>query len=393
MPTPLPHDVLVLGGGVMGAAAAEALVRRGREVVLLERFAPGHTRGSSHGDGRIIRYSYPEAIYVEMVAQAYRGWARIERSSGERLVEKSGGWDCGLPDSPCLAELEASFRRAGLAYERLDAEAGRRRFPQFALEPPSVALYQADAGIVRAGRAVEVLWRLARAGGAETVTGARIVAIEADRSGVAAHAEDGRVWRARRLVLAAGGWARSLVAGLGLELPLVVSQETIGYFPIGDASERARDDHRLGVMPTFIDYHHENPFYGLPPIDVPGVKVGWHHTGPVIDPETPVPMPRENISMVADFVRTRLPHLVPEPIEVATCLYTNTPDYHFILDRHPELPNVVIGAGFSGHGFKFAPVVGEVLAALALGETPPIGLETFSVDRFARNLLEKRTGA
>jgi len=393
------YDTIVLGGGVMGAAAAETLGRRGRKAVLLERFEPAHLGGSSHGDGRIIRYSYPEAVYVEMAGHAYRGWERVEKAAGATLVETTGGWDCAQDDSAELAELEASFRRAGIAHERLTAAESGRRFPHFALPEGSEALYQPNGGIVRASRAVATLWELARAAGVEALRGERATAIDADRSRVVVKCESGREFRARSLVLSAGGWARGLLAGLGLELPLVVTEEVVSYYAPRSGAPDHRLDHRLGAMPTLIDYHGYEAgegeiFYALPQIDVPGVKIGWHRGGAEIDPDRPRGAHPENLEKVREFIARRLPHLDPEPIEVVTCLYTNTPDHHFILDQHPDLPNVAVGAGFSGHGFKFAPVVGEILTALVLGEDSPVELETFSLGRFAGDAgLEKRKSA
>jgi glycine/D-amino acid oxidase-like deaminating enzyme len=147
-------------------------------------------------------------------------------------------------------------------------------------------------------------------------------------------------------------------------------------------------------MPIFIDYHSDHPFYGLPIIEIPGVKIGWHHTGPEIDPDQRRPQNERSLAVTGDYVRERFPHLDPRPIKVITCLYTNTPDYHFILDHHPGLPNVVVGAGFSGHGFKFGPVVGRILADLALGERPPLPLEQFAISRLAMpEKLQPRSGA
>jgi len=389
-----PHEVLVLGGGVVGAATAHALARRGRRVLLLDQLEPGHRRGSSHGDGRIVRYTYPEAVYLEMARRAFRGWGEIEERTGERLIEVTGNWECGPEDSPQLADLVASFERDDLPYERLTAEESHRRFPHFRLPAGSIALHQGSGGVVRAGRAVELLWRLAREAGADVATGERIVEIDPGPP-VRLRSAGGSEHRGQRLVVAAGGWSARLLAPLGLELPLTVTREVVAYF-----APRAGTgvDHRVGAMPTLIDYHGERPFYGLPWIDVPGVKVGWHRSGPVVDPGPPTeeaePEPDPDVlDRLRSYLAERLPHLDPEPTVTLTCLYTNTPDYHFVLDRHPELPHLAVGAGFSGHGFKFGPVTGEILADLALGEEPPVALELFRLARFQEGELRPRTGA
>lgn len=382
------YDVIVLGGGIVGAATCYALAQRGTRVLLIEQFEPGHTNGSSHGDGRIIRFAYPEAIYVQMATLAYPAWNELAAHAGEPFVQVTGGWDCGPAHSPKLAEVESNFRSFDIPYERLSAAESNRRFPQFHLDAGSEAIYQSGAGVVFATKAVLALWRLARALGAATVTGERVQSVEVQGEQVYVHGGSGNRWSAPRLVVAAGGWSRQVLAGLGLELPLQATQEQVAYFlPTDDV------DHRAASMPVFIDYHHEEPFYGLPQIEVPGVKVGWHHTGPVIEPDHRLPWSDANEAGVRQFVAERFPHLSATPHERVTCLYTNTPDYHFILDRHPELPNVIIGTGFSGHGFKFGPVLGQILAALALDEPPQLPLDTFAVTRLMGAELARRTGA
>jgi monomeric sarcosine oxidase len=388
-----PYDIIVLGAGIAGASAAEVLVRRGQRVLLVERFAAAHDGGSSHGDGRIIRYSYPEPVYVAMARRAYGAWAALEAAVGESLVERTGSWECGPPGSQQLADLEASFRRDGIVYEHLNAAQSAQRFPHFRLPESSSVLYQEEGGIVRAERAVLALLRLAQRGGAELALGEGAGWIHPEGDGVSVEGLRGTRWRARVVVVAAGGWTAPLVAPLGLELPLTVTREQVSYFPVRPGVDL---DFGIGGMPTLIDYHNaDQPMYSLPRIDVPGVKLGWHHSGPEVVPgaQSETTVDQEILRRQQDYVREHLPGLDPEPIQISRCLYTNTPDYHFILDRHPALPQVVIGTGFSGHGFKFGPVIGEILADLALGKEPPVDLATFSLSRFAREGLQRRRSA
>lgn len=371
------YDVIVLGGGLAGAATAEALARRETTVLLLDRFAPGHTHGSSHGDGRIFRYAYRDPVYVEMARRAYPAWQALSERAAEPLLQKTGGWDCGPAGSADLQELMQNFEQYGLAYERLSPQESNERFPWFRLPQDGAALYQADAGVVFADRALAALWRLAAQNGAETVTGQRVVAINPYGDEVRLRGESGQVWKGRRLVVAAGSWSKRLLATLGLDLPLRVTQERVAYFAPGDDV-----DHGLWAMPVLMDYHDEHIFYALPIVDVPGVKVGWHGTGPEVDPDDR-PQPQGDVlEGIQTFVRDRFPHLDPAPIKDVTCLYTNTPDSAFVIDRHPSLASIVVGAGFSGHGFKFGPVIGEMLAALALDEDVPLSLAPFSLARF-----------
>lgn len=383
------YDTLILGGGIMGAATASALARQGQRVALIEQFEPGHSRGSSHGDGRIIRFAYPEPIYIEMALLAYPAWDAASARAGRPLTKKTGGWDSGPAGGTHLAELEQNFIAYGIPYERLSARESNARFPQFHLDEGSEAIYQADGGAVFATPAVMAFWADAQAADAECHTGMRITAIEPLADGVRLQSADGRRMEGDRLVVAAGGWAGPLLKSVDLDVPLVATREQVVYYlPADDAV-----DHRAGPMPVFIDYHFEDPFYGLPQIEIPGVKIGWHHTGPAVDADEPGAFDEAAIEGITAFVARRFPHLRPAPTTRLSCLYTNTPDYHFVLDRHPAYPHIVIGAGFSGHGFKFAPVIGDILAALATDQPPPVPLDTFALSRFGEQTLVRRTGA
>ncbi len=369
---------LVLGGGVAGAAAAWAIAKRGENVLLVEQFEPGHTRGSSHGDGRIFRFSYPEPVYVEMARRALAGWRELERTTEEPLLHLCGNWDCGPLGSPELEAVERNLRAAGVACERLSAAESNDRFPLFHVPPGSEALYQPEGGVLYARRAMTALWDAAQAAGARVVTGEPILGIEAGSHGAELVARGGRRYRAPRLVVAAGGWSASLLAALDLPLPLQVTRELVAYFaPCNEV------DHGPGRMPTAIDHHQPDTFYALPALEVPGVKIGWHRAGrPIEHPDEPAALDRDNLAAVEAFSQERFRHLHPRPLEISHCLYTLTPDHHFILDRHPTEPTLALAAGLSGHGFKFGPALGEVLAALVFGEDVPLPIGMFGVGRF-----------
>lgn len=371
------YDVIVIGGGVVGAATAENVARRGRRTLLLDQFAPGHKRGSSHGDGRIIRYAYDKPFYIDLSQLAYPAWEALGERAGEQLITLTGGWDGGPAGHPYLDALEANFRRRDIPYERLSAAESNERFPHFYLPPGSEAIYQPQGGVAFADRIVHALWRLAAAAGAETVTGTRVADLQPADGGVTVTGEDGRTWHGRRLVLAAGGWAPGWLARLGHSLSLRVTQEQVAHFPARETAV----DHRLGHMPIFVDWHVEPNYYGLPQIDIPGVKVGWHLSGRPVDPDHPHPLDHAHLAQMQAYVRRRLPGLDPEPAAFYSCLYTSTPDEDFILDRLPNHPQIIVGSGFSGHGFKFGPTLGHILADLALDETPPLDLTPFALAR------------
>lgn len=384
----MAYDVIVIGGGIVGAATAHALTHRGQNVLLLDRFEPGHEHGSSHGDGRVVRFNYPEPIYVEMARLAYAAWEALSTAAGRTLLQKTGLAETGSSDNPQIIAQRANFEQTGVPYEELTGSSYMQRYPQIRIPADSVVLLQADGAAAFATLAVQALWRLVAAQGGETLTGHRVTQIEADDGGVIVHS-GGQSWRGRKIVLAAGAWANDLLAPLGITIPLEVTQEQLAYF-----SPRNEMDHSIGNLNVLLDWHKNPPFYTIPQIEVPGMKLGWHHTGKPVDPEQRRPDDQEILAGMHDYIKERFPHLNPEPIQTVTCLYTSTPDLHFVMDTHPTLRNVVIGAGFSGHGFKFGPTLGEILAALALEETPPVALDEFSLARFENlDQLKRRTGA
>lgn len=412
MPNTPIHDVAIVGGGVVGAATAAELARRGARAVLLERHAPGHVHGSSHGDGRIFRLTYEDPLYVAMARRAAELWRGLEARCGERLLEPSGNWECGPAESPILAELVGVLERLELPFERWTAAESRRRMPHFVLPDASIAIHQPDGGVLRADRAVGALWADASSPGAD-LHGADLHGAEMRVDAAVEHLDVGRdkvrltgAWgslEARTVIVAAGAWTAGLLAPLGVDLPLDVSREQVYYFAPRPGAAADGIDGSVGAMPTMIDYHDPaKPFYALPSVDGGGVKVGRHRGGKSIDPsalrfaEPPV-FDAADQARVEDHVRAHLPWLEPKPIRRSTCLYVNTADYHFVLDRI-QAPGVdgrvVVGGGFSGHGFKFAPVLGEILADLALGETPSFDLSGFRLDRFRDPAsLRRRTGA
>ncbi|MEM1205144.1 MAG: N-methyl-L-tryptophan oxidase [Acidobacteriota bacterium] len=385
MTAPESFDVIVLGGGIAGAATAWALARGGDgrpplRTLLVDAYAPGHEHGSSHGDGRIVRFTYPEPTYLEMARRVYPLWSEIEDASGESLLQITGSWECGPGGCPHLGALREGLAAAEIPFESWTAAESRRRFPHFELPLGSEVVYQSSGAVVRAGRAVAALWDLAQGAGALAVSGQRIDHVSADDEGVEVRG-GGYRWRGERLVITAGGWSGELLRQLDLELPLEVTREVVAYFPVSKRTASSHVDHRAGMMPTLVDYHHPQPFYAVPQIDVPGVKVGWHRTGPPVRPGETGDADPVVAKRIQDYVADRLPYLELRPLKVMTCLYTNTPDYHFVLDRHPALSRVVVGTGFSGHGFKFGPVLGEILACLAAEVPPPVDLDTFRIDR------------
>ena len=338
-------DVVVIGGGVMGSAAARALARVGREVTLLERFRVGHTRGSSHGRSRVFRFSYHEPRWVRMAMEALPLWRELEEEAGERILLQTGGLDVGKQ----LDDHRDALAACGASFEVLDGREAGRRWPFLSFGEAATALFQPDAGVVDAERA----WRAFAAGavqaGAALREGTRVdsLAVEGDRAVIRA---GGETLRARVAVVTAGAWARDLLRGAGLDIPTKPTRETVAYFRL--PSE--------GTPPVVVDWAHP-AVYALPS-GHGTIKIGEHQAGPVTNPDEPGRPSEESIARLTAWIRARYPGADPEHHHAETCIYTNTPDEGFVLERRGP---VVIGSACSGHGFKFAPWIGRRLGELA----------------------------
>jgi sarcosine oxidase len=370
----LTHDVIVVGLGGMGSAAAYHLARRGKRVLGLERHAPAHDRGSSHGESRIIRQAYFEgAEYVPLLFRAYDLWEDLERETGEDLMTLCGGLFIGPKDGELVSGSIASADEHGLPYEVLDSAELKRRFPVFEPGPETVALFEKRAGFVRPERTVRAHLDRAASLGAELRFGERVVSWEATDSGVRVRTEGG-VHEAGRLVVAAGAWAGELLSDLGL--PLEVTRQILFWFrPRGGVEAFAPE--RLPIW--IYEPDDGNMFYSFPAVDrADTVKAAFFRAdGTPADPDT---IDREVHEDEVEFIRGYLGRHVPaldgEFVAARTCMYTNTPDQHFVVSKHPDHPQVAVAAGFSGHGYKFCSVIGEILADLAIdgGTRHPVDL-------------------
>ena len=386
------YDAIIIGGGIVGVSTAYVLARRGLRVLLLERYTPAHEHGSSHGDSRMIRFDYEEAVYVEMAARAFRAWEDLAKRLNRPVFRQTGICNLAPADAEVLDTLETRLRDCELPFERLRGPAFTRRFPQLSLPQDSEAIYQPDSAVLFADEVVRSLWDCVREDGVDALTETEVASIEPCENRVEVTASDGRSWSGNFLVLATGGWTGGWLDALGIDTlgpdaPLMVTRELLAYFPqVGPVP------HEAGAMPNVIDYHTSDPFYCVPQVRVPGVKAGCHRTGRIVEADDPEEVDRANLAAVQDFIGRRCPHLSRDPVAVKHCLYTNSADYHFILDRHPDHENVVLAAGFSGHGFKFGPVLGEILAARVFDETPPVDTSLFGLARFNRpGALKPRT--
>jgi sarcosine oxidase len=370
-------QVVVVGAGVMGSATARTLGERGVDTILLEQFRVGHARGSSHGAVRIFRLTYPQTDYVRMAQRALDSWRDLEAKSGETLLVQTGGLDFG----PGVDECAEAMTECGLPGEWLTARAVEERFPVFSLHDVDRVLWHEQTGICMADRAVAAQARLAREAGVDVREETPMTAIRPHGDGVVVETESGAI-EARVAVVTGGGWnawildsALRAFADDGAPLPIDVAPrmvptvQDVSYFrPRDPASE----------WPVLIEWL-EHMWYAAPAGGGPGVKVGRHMAGRAVHPsDGPFETLDEFQADCAAYVRNRCPGLEPEPVEAETCLYTMTADEDFVLDR---VGPIVVGGGCSGHGFKFGPLLGEILADLATDRDAGLPGDRFSAVR------------
>jgi sarcosine oxidase len=372
-PDRLDADVIVIGGGAMGSAAAWQLAERGVDVLLLERFEPGHTRGASHGGSRIFRLSYADPVHIGLAREAQGLWRDLEAAAGQPLLNVTGGLDHG--GSPALHTLHAGLEAAGVESHWLSPDEAERHWPGIRVD--TLALFHPDSGRLHADHAVAALQSVATARGAvirhqTQVTGIRVV----DADSVELQTADGTRLRARRAVVAVGAWTAHLLVGV-VPLPrLRVTQEQPAHFsPLAGEDGWPSFGHLLAPQaPGYGTFH--GGVYGLA-TPGEGVKVGFHGVGPQVDPDHRDFRPRlELAAALEEYVRTWLPGLNGSTAVPISCTYTTSPDSVFVLDRQGP---VVVAAGFSGHGFKFVPAIGRVLADLAVDGVRPDPI--FALDR------------
>ncbi|WP_250900306.1 FAD-dependent oxidoreductase [Curtobacterium flaccumfaciens] len=348
---------VVIGGGVVGAATAYALTLRGERVLLVEQHARGHHNGSSHGATRIFRQGYADPEYVALTSRALVLWEALEGAADEELIVRTGAVDHGRAE--VVDAIAAALTDAGIPHETLSPDAAAARWPGIAFEGHVLA--HATAGRIRSDRAIEVFLTLAeRTGLAELRFDTRVSGLEDHGDDVTVTLSDGSTHRTASVVAAVGSWAPALVgdllAGRGAGLPAIrVTQEQPAHFP-SRLPEQA--------WPSFVHWAADDDVYGLlTPGE--GVKVGFHGTGPVVDPDhrdfTPVPAEAERLQA---YAARYVPGVDATKPTFISCLYDNSPDEDFVIDRRGP---VTVATGFSGHGFKFAPLLGDMIADLATG--------------------------
>lgn len=370
------YRVIVLGlGGIGSAAAYWASKRLGAEVLGIEQFAFGHTRGGSEDHSRIIRLSYHRSDYVQLAKRAFEAWDALAEDAGEALVLKTGGLDlCGPESAIGLDDYRRAMTETGVEFEEVDAVEIRRRWPQWRIADEVEGIYQERAGIAMATRANAAHRRLAQTNGATLLEKAAVTEIREVGGEVEVVAGD-RAFRAEKLIIAAGAWTNQALSHLGLEFPLDVSLEQVVYFDSTKLDAFAPDR-----FPVWI-WMDVPCFYGFPVFGKPAVKVSWDRCEVFTDPDhRPFEPDPATTRAIADFTGRHLPDALG-PVRLAkTCLYTLTPDRDFIIDRVPGTESVFVAVG-AGHAFKFASLIGKALSDLAIEGHSDLDLSPFRADR------------
>ena len=374
------YDVIVAGVGGMGSSTVAELASRGARVLGLDRASIPNDGGSSHGVNRIIRLAYAEdPRYVPLLRRAYERWRQLEDRLGEPVLVTTGGVDMGLPGSKTVSGALASARTHDLEHDLFDAGALMARFPGFRLPADMVAVYQPEGGFVMSERAIAGYARLALDAGADLRGHEAITRWRPEDDGVVVTTTRGE-YRARHLVVSAGAWVGKLIPALdGVAVP---ERQVLLW-----AQTRRPERYAVGSFPIFILEAPEGLFYGFPEYGIPGLKIGrMHHRQQVVDPDgwdRSMVEPEDEAVLRAATGRY-LPDADGPALTLKSCMFTNTPDENFVIDRLPEAPQVVVVSPCSGHGFKFASVIGEIAADLALDGGTDHDIKMFRIDRFAR---------
>lgn len=372
------YEVIVVGLGAMGSSAAYHLAERGVRVLGLDQFHPPHNFGSSHGLTRIIREAYFEdPLYVPLVQRAYELWADLEKRSGHQLLLMTGGLMIGPPNGVLASGASRSAEQHNLPHEILNSTNLAQKFPLFKVEDDPMAVWEPRAGILFPERAIQTHLDLAAKLGAHLRFNDPVREWEPLAEGVRVFT-DANSYTSNHLVLSPGAWMNGLLPVP--KLPLTVERQVLYWFKPVSHLELFRPDQ----FPIFIRQYASNRFfYGFPDLG-DGVKVAFHHQGGQVNPDSlSQSVEQKEIDEMRRVLSQYLPDANGELLSTAVCMYTNTPDEHFILDYHPKFPQVVIASPCSGHGFKFSPVIGEMIAEMVESKSPRFNQDLFKITRFS----------
>ena len=370
-------DCIVIGVGGMGSSTLYNLAKRGRRVLGLEQFDIPHAEGSSHGVNRIIRLAYYEhPSYVPLLRRAYELWSEIESVTGEQLLYKTGSIDTAPSGHEVFEGSLESCLLHDIPHRVLNHAQINEQFPGYQLPPGHMGLLQEDGGFVLSERSIVAYANAAMSAGAEIHAREIVLGWEPDQGGVRVFTDRGE-YTAERLVITAGAWTSGMIPIL--EDLAVPERQVLAWLQPLDGSL-----YTPAVFPVFNAYFDEGRYYGFPVFGIPGFKVGrYHHLEEVIDPDSEIKtVTGEDEAVLRSAVERYFPKANGTTMTLKTCMFTNTPDEHFIVDLLPGNTQVAVAAGFSGHGFKFASVIGEILAELAITGETEHNIDLLKIDRF-----------
>ncbi|HSI66386.1 MAG TPA: N-methyl-L-tryptophan oxidase [Planococcus sp. (in: firmicutes)] len=372
------YDVAIIGAGTMGMAAGAFLAQQHVKTVLIDAFDPPHTHGSHHGDTRIIRHAYGEGRhYVTLVKRAQQLWEELEKQTGSKIFERTGVLGLGPKESPFLQETMASAQKYGLQLEIMSGIEVKERWPGFSVPDHFIGCFEAESGLIYSENAIQAYKKLAIEHGAQLVTNTPVQHIDVnDPNGVKISTEHATLY-AKKVIVTAGAWAAKLLPDLAL--PIEPTRKAVGWFEAPD------DLYGADNFPSFFVEDEHRMFYGFPSMNGTGLKIGRTDGGHAIDPN----LQTQNFGLyetdegdLRHALATYMPDANGKLNQGKTCLYTLSSDRHFIVDFHPENRDVILACGFSGHGFKFGSVMGEVLSQLAIKGQSEFDLSIFSLKRF-----------
>lgn len=371
------YDVIVVGLGGMGSSISYHLLQKGLKVLGIDKYEPPHVFGSSHGHTRIFRQAYLEGVeYVPLAQRSYKLWRELEKKSGEELLSEIGAVMIGPYDCQIVQGTIVSAEKFNLPYEVLDEKEMKKRFPQFNLTSNEVAVFEKAAGTLFPEKCVKAYLDLAIQNGLEIRTNEPVIKWSSEEEKVTVYTEKG-TYQAKKLILSSGPWSPQL---FGYSIPLAVERKVPTWFQASSESEMFEPDH----FPAFVWHINDNlNIYGMPGFHGEGTKVAFHQGGII---GTADELPRQasvnEAKEIRNVVLNHFPDLDASNFSMDTCLYTNTPDGHFIIGYHPKYQNVLLAGGFSGHGFKFCSVIGEILSDLATKGSTEFDLSLFDPNRF-----------
>ena len=371
------YDAIVIGVGGMGSAAVYHLARRGLQVLGLEKHAIPHEMGSSHGYSRMIRYTLQEhPSYVPLVRRSYELWHEMEETAGEELMVTTGSIRAGAPNSPFFLNAQEACDLHSIPYEILTASEVNKRFPGYRFPEEISSVYQADGGFLLPERCIVTHVQAAERAGADVHSQETVLDWEVRGDGVQVRT-DRDTYTAGRLVVTAGPWAANLVPELAAYA--VPERQVMGWF-----QPKRPELYAAEAFPVFGVVAEEGRYYGFPSHAVPGFKIGRaHHLLQKVDPDAiDREVHPEDEDILRQVVNRYFPLAAGKLLDGKTCMYTNTPDEHFMIGTLDGQPQVSVAAGFSGHGFKFASVIGEIMADLAQNGATEHDINLFRLDRF-----------